>query len=58
MLTSVIVVLACALIIALFVIWSIKRHRDPKLSIHCDTPFADLLPSLAGLSHGAVTEGI
>jgi cardiolipin synthase len=32
------------------VIWSIKRHRDPKLDIECDWPIEELIPSLAGLS--------
>ena len=32
------------------VIWSIKRHRDPKLDIECDWPIDKLIPSLAGLS--------
>jgi len=32
------------------VIWSIKRHRDPKLDIECDSPIDELIPSLAGLS--------
>jgi len=32
------------------IIWSIKRHRDPKLKIECDSPIDILIPSLAGLS--------
>jgi cardiolipin synthase len=39
------------------VIWSIRSHRDPKLSIDCDRPVSELLPSLAGLSQGTVYEG-
>lgn len=38
------------------VIWSIRRHRDPHLRIECDAPIADLMPSLAGLTQGAVYE--
>jgi cardiolipin synthase len=35
------------------VIWSIRRHRDPKLEIHCDSPIEKLVPSLAGITLGA-----
>jgi phosphatidylserine/phosphatidylglycerophosphate/cardiolipin synthase-like enzyme len=50
-------VLGCALILAVVVIWSIKRHRDPRLRIECDAPFAELLPSLSALTHGVALEG-
>jgi cardiolipin synthase len=39
------------------VIWSIKRHRNPKLRIDCDESIEDLIPSLAGLTLGAAMEG-
>lgn len=39
------------------VIWSIKRHRNPKLKIECGDSIATLMPSLAGLSLGSVTAG-
>jgi cardiolipin synthase len=39
------------------VIWSIRSHRDPSLSVDCDKPVTELLPSLAGLSQGTVYEG-
>ena len=39
------------------VIWSIKRHRDPKLDIECDSPIDQLIPSLAGLSLGTPIAG-
>jgi cardiolipin synthase len=39
------------------VIWSIRSHRDPKLSVDCDAPVTELLPSLAGLSQGSVYKG-
>jgi cardiolipin synthase len=41
----------------ILLIWSIKRHRDPKLATDCDMPIEDLLPSLAGLTLGSVVEG-
>ena len=39
------------------VIWSIKRHRNPKLKIECGASIDTLMPSLAGLSLGSVTSG-
>jgi cardiolipin synthase len=50
-------VLAGAIALLGLVIWSIKHHRDPHLHIHCGAPLSELLPSLAGLTHGAVVEG-
>jgi cardiolipin synthase A/B len=56
-LTVVVGVLGCALLLTVVVIWSIKRHRDPRLRIESDTPLAELLPSLSGLTHGAAFKG-
>jgi cardiolipin synthase len=39
------------------VIWSLKRHRDPKLHVKCDAPIDQLVPSLAGLSLGTCVDG-
>jgi len=39
------------------VIWSIRSHRDPKLSVDCEAPVSKLLPSLSGLTQGTVYEG-
>jgi cardiolipin synthase len=38
-------------------IWSIKRHRDPTLTVDCDAPIEELMPSLSGLTLGTVVEG-
>ena len=38
-------------------IWSIKRHRDPKLTVDCETSIEELMPSLSGLTLGTVVEG-
>lgn len=38
-------------------IWSIRRHRNPRLNIDCDTPIEQMIPSLAGLTHGTALEG-
>ena len=39
------------------VIWSIKRHRSPKLKIECSASIKDLMPSLAGLTLGTAVAG-
>lgn len=39
------------------VIWSIKRHRDPRLQVEVDAPIDQLIPSLAGLSLGTPVDG-
>ncbi len=39
------------------VIWSIKRHRNPKLKIECGASIEDLIPSLAGLTLGTAVAG-
>ena len=53
---------ACILLVLLnaalvLVIWSIKRHRDPHVHVECDAPIAQLVPSLAGLTHGMEVAG-
>ena len=50
-------VLGLAVVFLLVVIWSIKRHREPRLRIKSDAPLAELLPSLAGLTHSMLVEG-
>ncbi|MGK6311283.1 phospholipase D-like domain-containing protein [Variovorax sp. DT-64] len=49
--------LATLVIVLGLVIWSIRRHRDPRLVVECDASIADLLPSLSGLTQGTVYEG-
>jgi cardiolipin synthase A/B len=52
--------LACfaAIVVVLgLVIWSIRRHRDPKLKIECDASIDTLLPTLAGLALGTPVYG-
>ncbi|QJW84294.1 hypothetical protein HK414_12115 [Ramlibacter terrae] len=41
----------------LLVIWSIRRHRSPKLQIQCDLPIEKLVPSLSGLTLGTAVGG-
>lgn len=52
-------VLAIAGTIAFFIflIWSIKRHRDPRLQVDCDVSIGELVRSLAGLTFGTVVDG-
>jgi cardiolipin synthase A/B len=38
-------------------IWSLKHRRDPHFRIKTDAPLPDLLPSVAGLTHGQLIEG-
>ena len=54
---ALIVALAAANMVLVLILWSVKRHRDPKLQIECDAPLAELVPSLSGLTHGSVLEG-
>jgi hypothetical protein len=55
--TVVVAVLGCALLLTVVVIWSIKRHREPRLRIESDAPLPELLPSLSGLTHGTALKG-
>ena len=41
----------------ILLIWSMKRHRDPRLEVDCDAPIEDLIPSMAGLTLGTVVDG-
>jgi cardiolipin synthase A/B len=49
--------LVCVVLLLSIVIWSIRRHRDPKLHIDCDAPINELMPSLAGLTLGTAVPG-
>jgi cardiolipin synthase len=51
------ILLGCVVVFLIVVIWSIKRHREPRLRIKSEAPLAELLPSLAGLTHAALVEG-
>jgi cardiolipin synthase len=53
----VLALLCVVIVLLLFVIWSIKRHRDPHLKIECDAPLADLIRSMTGLTQGRIIEG-
>jgi cardiolipin synthase len=41
----------------IFLVWTIKRHRDPRLKVDCDASIGDLVRSLAGLTLGTVVDG-
>ncbi len=47
----------CLVLLLSIVIWSIRRHRDPKLHIDCTSPIDELIPSLAGLTLGTAVTG-
>ena len=40
-----------------FVIWSIRRRRDPDVQIECDWHIDELMPALAGLTLGSAVAG-
>ena len=44
-------------VLLVIVIWSIKRHRSPKLKIESGASIEDLMPSLAGLALGTAVAG-
>ena len=44
-------------VLLVVVIWSMKRHRSPKLKIESGASIEDLMPSLAGLTLGSVVSG-
>lgn len=49
--------LGAALVVLVLVLWSVKRHADPRLEIHADAPMLAHVPAIAGLTHGSVIEG-
>ncbi len=54
--------IACAVLVFLCAflalwMWSATSHRDPHIHVKCDAPIQDLVPSLAGLTHGMEVEG-
>ncbi len=53
----VLAVLLAIIVLLVLVIWSIRRHRNPILEFECGQPIETMLPSIAGLSLGAVVEG-
>ncbi len=55
--TALNVVLGITTLLLSLVLWSVKRHRDPVLTVERTDPVADLVPSIAGLTHGAVIAG-
>ena len=49
--------LVVLVLVQVAVVWSIRRHHDPALHIQCDSPIAELMPSLSGLTLGTAVEG-
>ena len=49
--------LVCIVVLLSIVIWSIRRHRDPKLHIECSSPIDELMPTLAGLTLATAVPG-
>jgi cardiolipin synthase len=44
-------------VLLLLILWSVKRRRDVHLYVVEPAPIAELIPSLAGLTHGTLVEG-
>ena len=55
--TYLVLSLAGIVVLLALSIWSIRRHRNPRLNIDCNTPIEELMPSLAGLTHGVALQG-
>ena len=49
--------LVIAIVLLVIIIWSIRRHKNPKLRVQCDSPIEKLVPSLAGLTLSCVHDG-
>src|SRR5688572_125288 len=47
----------CLVLLLSIVIWSIRRHRDPRLHIECSLSIDEMIPSLAGLTLGTAVPG-
>jgi len=50
-------IFCAALVLLVLVLWSLKRHVDPVLSIECRQGIAELMPTLAGLTHAQLSRG-
>jgi cardiolipin synthase len=50
-------VLLLAVAVLGLVIWSIKRHKDPRLVLESREPLENLVPSISGLSLGMAIKG-
>ncbi len=53
----VLIVLGVVLAGLVLVVWSLKVRYDPHFKVEAKAPFAHLVPSLAGLSHGTLVAG-
>ena len=51
------VAFVCLVLLLSVVIWSIRRHRHPKLHIECSSPIDELIPSLAELTLSTAVPG-
>jgi cardiolipin synthase len=52
-----IIVFSGVVLLLLIILWSVRRHRDPKLHIECSLPIDELIPSLAGLTLSTAVPG-
>ena len=50
-------VFLCVVLLLSIIIWSIRRHRDPRLHIECDLSIDKLIPSVSGLTLSTAVSG-
>jgi cardiolipin synthase len=50
-------VFLCVVLLLSIIIWSIRRHRDPRLHIECDLSIDKLIPSVSGLTLSTAVPG-
>lgn len=53
----VLVLLALTVLSLLVIVWSVKRRKRPHLALQGEDSFADLIPSIAGLTQGTLCSG-
>ncbi len=56
-LLALLVFVSLLIVFLIIVIWSIRRHRAPRLKFECDSPISEQLLTLAGLTNSAVHSG-
>ena len=55
--TLLVLALAFVVVVLGLVIWSVKRHSDPRFGLASDEPLDALVDSLCGLTHGSCIPG-
>lgn len=53
----VVALLAVVLLFLVLILWSVKRRRRPSLDLEEEGGISELMPTIAGLTHGTLVEG-